>query len=326
MAEMKIDSGLASFSCADRFVRSGYKLGGSFEEHVALLGQVEGVTGLAVDFPSQSGDDPHALRALCARCGLVVGMVEIDMYSSAKWMNGSLTSVSASLRREAIDLCKRGLDFAAEAQAADVQLWLGQDGYEYPFQVDYRRAWDWLAEGLREICTHRTDVKITIEYKLREPRNRCHIGDVGKVLALIAEIGGGPHVGVTLDVGHSLMALENPAESAAMLMRQGRLFHLHFNDNYRDWDHDMIPGSVNVWETVELFYWLDKMEFDGWYGIDIYPYREDGRRALQETVNAMRHFRRLAQRLRGTEIEALQQRNDPLAIQRLLRETLLQEG
>jgi xylose isomerase len=239
-------------------------------------------------------------------------------------MNGSITSVDAALRRESIALIKRGIDFAKEAEAADVQLWLGQDGYEYPFQVDYQRAWGWLTEALHEVCTHRSDVKITIEYKFWEPRNRCFINTVGKVLAILAEIGAGPHVGCTLDVGHSLMALENPAESAVLLMRQGRLFHLHFNDNYRNWDLDMIPGSVNVWDTLELFYWLEKMNFDGWHGIDIYPYREDGSTALQETVNAMRHYRRLARELleRG-KIEVLQAKSDVMAIQRMLRTEVL---
>ena len=41
------------------------------------------------------------------------------------------------MRREAIDLTKRGID-AARAMGADLMtIWLGQDGFDYNFQLDY---------------------------------------------------------------------------------------------------------------------------------------------------------------------------------------------
>jgi len=46
------------------------------------------------------------------------------------------------------------------------------------------------------------------------------------------------------------MAFENPAEAVYLLASSGKLYHTHFNDNYRDWDHDMIVGSVHLWELV----------------------------------------------------------------------------
>ncbi len=165
-------------------------------------------------------------------------------------------------------------------------------------------------------------MKITIEYKAKEPRVRCFISTVGKALYICERIGR-PNVGITLDVGHSLMALENPAESAAMAMQQGRLFHLHLNDNYRDWDHDLIPGTVNLWDTLELFYWLEQMQFDGWYGIDIYPYREAGKAALERTVEGIFRFRAIAQRLIAAGIGDLQDgRRATEVIERLMNEVL----
>jgi len=53
-----------------------------------------------------------------------------------------LTSPDPNLRREAIQMCKDGLDAAAELKAVDVLLWPGQDGYDHPFQVDYLRPSD----------------------------------------------------------------------------------------------------------------------------------------------------------------------------------------
>jgi len=320
--DLKIDAATTAFgNCADRFVKGGYREAFPFERQLELLASVEGITGVALDFPSQY-DDPAVLRGQLGRAGLALGMTEIDMYSSAKWMNGSLSSMDDRLRREAIDLVKRGIDAAIEARGADVQLWLGQDGYEYPFQSDLNEQWARLIGAVEEVVNYRPEMRITVEYKIKEPRTRCFISTVGKALFLCERIGR-PNVGITLDVGHSLMALENPAESAVLAMQSGRLYHLHLNDNYRDWDHDMIPGAVNLWETVELFYWLEKMGFDGWYGIDIYPYREDGARALQRTVQSIYRFRGMARRLLDAGLEPLQRQSDAISIIDRLMDELL---
>jgi sugar phosphate isomerase/epimerase len=46
-----------------------------------------------------------------------------------------------------------------------------------------------------------------------------------------------------------LMASEKVAESAVLLQHYGnKLFHLHFNDNYRTWHDDMILGSLQMVE------------------------------------------------------------------------------
>lgn len=320
--DLKIDTATTSFSsCADRFVRGGYKQQFPFERQLEMIAAVEGITGVALDYPSQY-EDPAALRALLEPQGLALGMTEIDMYSEAKWRFGSLSSLNDATRAEAIALCKRGIDAAIEAEGADVQLWLGQDGYEYPFQTDYREAWARLIDAIDELVAYRPEMKITIEYKPKEPRVRCFIATVGDAL-YVCERTGRPNAGITLDVGHSLMAAENPAESAVLAMSRGRLFHLHINDNYRDWDHDMIPGTVNLWDTIELFYWLERMEFDGWWGIDIYPYREEGATALRRTVETIYRLRVVARRLIDAGIAGLQTGERPVeVIDFLMREVL----
>ncbi len=39
---------------------------------------------------------------------------------------------------------------------------------------------------------------------------------------------------------------------------------------------NLVPGAVNVWDHIEFFYWLRKLGYEGWFNIDIYPYRDDG--------------------------------------------------
>jgi len=320
--DLKIDAATTAFgSCADRFVKRGYREGYPFEQQLELLAQIDGIRGVALDFPSQY-EDPDVLRRQLDAVGLQLGMTEIDMYSLAKWKHGSLSSTDDRVRGEAIELVKRGIDAAIEAGGADVQLWLGQDGYEYPFQSDLNESWARLLAAVDEVVNYRPEMKITVEYKIKEPRTRCFIATVGKALYVCERVNR-PNVGITLDVGHSLMALENPAESAVLALQRGRLFHLHLNDNYRDWDHDMIPGTVNLWETVEMFYWLERLGFDGWYGIDIYPYREDGARALRRTVESIYKFREMARRLLALDLQSLQHDSDAVGlIDRLMAELL----
>lgn len=320
--DLEIDAATTAFSsCADRFVKGGYKQQHEFERQLEMLAGVEGITGVALDFPTQY-DDPAKLRQQLDEVGLELGMTEIDMYSSAKWQFGSLSSSDDGLRREALGLCKRGIDAAMEARGADVQLWLGQDGYEYPFQSNLEDSWERLMDAIEEVVCYRPEMKIAIEYKIKEPRVRCYISTIGKALYICERVGR-DNAGITLDVGHSLMALENPAESAVLAMQAGRLFHLHLNDNYRDWDHDMIPGSVNLWDTLELFYWLERMGFDGWYGIDIYPYREDGAEALARTVRSIYRLREIARRLMEAGIEGLQTGDKAIAVMDLVMAEVL---
>ena len=60
-------------------------------------------------------------------------------------------------------------------------------------------------------------------------------------------------MGILLDIGHSIVAQENPAEAAALINRyKEKLFYVHFNDNYRYWDDDMMAGAVNIPVLLEL--------------------------------------------------------------------------
>ncbi len=319
--DLRIDAALTAFStCADRFVREGYRPSESLEAMVERAGRIRGLKAIAMDYPTTFADPDVALATL-GGAGLGVGMVEVDLYSSPQWKLGSFTAPDEATRKEALRLAKEAMDFCAATNGADVQLWLGQDGYDYGFQVDYAASWERLLEAIREVAEYRSDVKVTVEYKIKEPRNKCHISTVGRVWAIIETLGL-PNVGATLDVGHSLMAQENPAEAAAILGRLGRLYHLHLNDCYRDWDHDMAPGSVNFWETIELFYWLEEVGFEGWWGIDIYPYREDGATALQLAVDSIYWFRELAWRVREAGIGEYLVAHDALGAQQLLRQVI----
>ena len=97
---------------------------------------------------------------------------------------------------------------------------------------------------------------------------------------------------------------------------------MHFNDNHGAWDDDMIVGSVHTVRYLEILYWLDRTEYDGWYSMDQYPYREDAAGAIGESILWLRRFDRILSAHRH-EIDELVGKDDAVATSRFLRETLL---
>ena len=219
-----------------------------------------------------------------------------DHFASQIYGRGAFTSKEAAVRARAVADTKEMMDIAAELGCDLINVWNGQDGYDYPFQADYIQERDWLVDGLRQCAQHRGDVRLSLEYKPKEPRNRSYLGNVAGTLLIAQEIGL-PNVGVTIDVGHALAAYEDVGESIAILGRAGnKLFHMHFNDNYRLWDDDMIVGSVHTIEYLELLYWLDRTGYEGYLSMDQYPYREDTERAISESIQWLKAFRTIINR------------------------------
>jgi xylose isomerase len=292
----KIASGFAPFSpCADRFNVAGYRDAASLEQQFAAAAKIDGLTGTGLDYPYQF-TSAGQVKPLLTKYKLSFATLEIGLYPDKKWKKGTYTAPDPAIRREAVEMSKEALDVAAELGAEDVLMWPGQDGFDYPFESDYEKYWDMLVESIAEIASHRPDVKIAIEYKKQEPRTNCYIRNAGTLLALLQEVDM-ENVGACIDLGHSLAAGENPGESVALLHRAGKLFQVHVNDNYRDWDHDLIVGSVTFWETLEFFYWLGRCGWEGWYILDIFPYRMDGSDALQQGVNRTSFFIELAKKI-----------------------------
>jgi molybdenum cofactor synthesis domain-containing protein len=230
----------------------------------------------------------------------------------------------AAVVGDAIELSKRGLDLAREMGAYDVLLWPGQDGFDYAFQVDYRACWKMLAEGISEIASHAPDVRVAVEYKPKEPRAHCFIRNAGTLLYLLKCVDLA-NVGATIDLGHSFVAGESPAEAAALIAGEGKLFRVHLNDNYRDWDHDLIVGSVHFWETLEFLYEILGPGYDGWYLMDVFPYREDGYAAIQQCVRNTECLLDLAHRVPRDEIRKATAAMDAVSSIETLRQLILGE-
>lgn len=309
---------------ADRYVLSGYGERYPTDELIKMATRVEGLTGVElVGMWHVNDQNVGQIRRQVAEAGLVVTCVTPDIWASSKWGRGSFTSNDPKIRQAAIQEVKKSMEWAKQLDCEVIDLWFGQDGYDYPFQGNFLAAWDLLIEGVKECAEHVPEVKIVLEYKPKEPRTHCYIATVGKTLLLIDKVNR-PNVGAMIDVGHALMAYENTAESAALLQYFGnKLFYMHFNDNWRLWDDDMTVGSVHTIEMLELLYWLDQMNYTGWYALDIFPYRENGIRAAQESIRWLQGLHNLLDKIGRHRFGAVIAAGDSMEASALLREAIL---
>jgi xylose isomerase len=315
--DLKLATNLVPFSrVCDRFVPGGYNEGYDFRKKLEMAGAIAGIKAVALGWPSQF-QDGAAIKKMLDDMGLKLGLVEPDIYGDPCFKNGSISNPDPKIRRLAIERIKGTIDAALQAGSPDMNLWLGQDGFDYYFQGHYPDVWNWIVESLQEVADYNDKITICLEYKCKEPRAHQYVANAGTALLLVQKINK-PHVGITVDVGHALNALEDPACSAALAAREGRLRMIHLNDNHRDWDHDLVPGAVNVWDHVELFYWVRKLGFSGWYSIDVFPYREDGSEALKRTVEVCRKCCMMADRLMEMNMEDLLRNGRHLEALRLL--------
>jgi len=311
-------------SCADRSMTAGYS--DAFDlpalfERVSRIPQVKGVE-LIGNWRVEE-NNVKQLKMLLQDYQLRLVSIIPDHFGQRRWKNGSFSAKDPAIRGAAVEHAKEMVDVALELGGNLINIWPGQDRYDYVFQADYLQERDWFAEGIKRVCQYRPEVRISMEYKIKEPRTRSYLSTAAVALLMIQEIDAA-NCGVTIDFGHALNAYEAPAESVALLKKYGnKLFHVHMNDNYRRWDDDMIVGSVLTIETMEFFYWLKKTAYSGWLSIDPYPYREDSLNAVREGVNAMASFSRLIDWLPVSETEKLIADGDATKMTAYLRELFL---
>jgi xylose isomerase len=243
-------------------------------ERVEMASRVEGADGLEVCYPADF-ETPGELPQLLIDFGLGVSAVNFRSRRSGKWWRGSFVSELAAERVEVVDDMKRAIDFSAELGCNRVTTCPLNEGADVPFEVDVIRLYDNAIETFRQVCAHNPDVKVCIEYKINDPMARCLLGTAGETAAFCEQVGA-DNLGATLDIGHSLLAKERPAQAAAMLAKANRLFYVHLNDNDGEWDWDMLPGTYHVWETVELLYTLRRLGYDDdWFAFDVFPKEVD---------------------------------------------------
>lgn len=282
---------------AERYVPGGYFDPIELDDQLEIMSKIDGLTGLFVFYPTPPmPTDPDNLLKKLADNNLKVSNLAVEGWSDRKWKNGAFSTNEANIRKESVKLFKEAIDFSKEIKAESVLLWPAHDGFDYPFQCDYRDGWKYLVETIREIGEYDPSVKIAVEYKSKDPRQKQYVNTVGKTMMLLGDVGLDNVTGV-IDVGHSLMAGEHLAESLVILNSHHKLGQIHLNENYKDADPDMIFGTINFWEILEFFYYLNRTDYEGWSSIDTIVPRDDRAKSLEMGVKLIWKYKKMADSL-----------------------------
>lgn len=310
-------------SCCDRYMTGGYSDSFTVEQLFERVDSIKGVSGVElVGNWHIRANNVNEIQTLLKQTGKKLVSIIPDNFGIQKWGKGAYSSKDVGIRRDAVAETKEMMDICAKLGGNLLSLWPGQDGYDYLFTADYGKERTWFEEGVAECANYRRDVKLSIEYKPKEPRIRSYASNVYSTLLMVQAIND-DNVGVTVDYGHATTAYENVAESVAVLKKYGdKLFHMHMNDNFCMWDDDMIAGSVHTIAYIELFYWLQKTGYQGYISTDQYPYREDGRDAVEESVRWMEAYIELINTIDHTRIEGIIADGDSVKMSRYMRELL----
>jgi xylose isomerase len=294
----------------------------SLAERLEKLHAIPGCQGIEAVYPAEFRDLEAGRRQIVAS-GWPVAAVNLNVKADAKWRNGSFTAADKEIRRDAIRDLKTCMDLAADLRAHLVTCCPLIDGHNYAFQADYVAQWHWLVEGIREGASHRSDVRVSLEYKTKESRNYCTLADAGRALHLCHQVGL-DNVGITFDMGHALIAREAPAAACALVADAGKLFYTHFNDNGGDWDWDMIPGSVHVWDVLETLYYVQRAEWSGWFCYDVLTRSGDDVVGVQvATLRVMQAAEKLLAKIGRERLAAMIERGAPHESVMALWEALL---
>ncbi|KAL4430864.1 hypothetical protein ABPG75_006120 [Micractinium tetrahymenae] len=264
---------------------------------------------------------PKKARALLESAGLAAGAICIR-FPEKQFALGAFSHPEAAVRQQAVALAADGCRWAAELGARDLVVWPQFDGYDYNFQADYPAAWRRTVEAYRQLVDScPPGVRVSLEYKPTDEATRWAIvPSTGAALLLAWEVVR-PAFGLTLDLGHLLMAGENPAQGAALAGAAGKLFGLQLNDAHVKLgaEDGLAFASVNPTAALELMRWLQRSRPQGLHlYFDTFPRKEDPVREAEYNIRRVKALWARAARLAAAGIDRFADSHDALGALEML--------
>jgi xylose isomerase len=243
------------------------------EQKLERMTRIPGVSGAEVVHPYEV-DTVEVMQAHLRRLGLGISAINVNIKADPVFANGSLCSPDPNIRAKACRMIQDAKDYAKALGADKVTCCPLSDGYDYPFHTDYGKAWSRMVDVVREAATYLPEIPLFMEYKPSETRVHCTLDSAAKALLLCQAVGN-PHLGITIDIGHSIYGGETPAEALALVAMSGFPYYVHINDNNGKWDWDLMAGTSNLWAYIEFLFYLKELGYDGWITSDSSPVRQD---------------------------------------------------
>jgi xylose isomerase len=318
---MKTSLGIwALGSMVTRFVPGGYQpehAGESTAEKVARA--VSGLGDLMDDYEfhyPQELSEENVDEVRAALDGHGIYAIATGTHLNPRFGKGGLSSPDDAVRADALAEALAAADFAASV-GAQMILWPGIEGYNYPFQTRYGDAWARFVDGVGEVAARceAGGIKLFLEHKNSEPAMKILMRNIGMTLHVIHKLRerGITNVQVNMDWQHLIMNGESLGEYAAMLAAEGLLGHQHANSGWGTFDDDNMVGATAFMETLELAVELRRARYGEngeRLGFDLYPYTEDAVAAVARSVRQWDFIREVSGRIDDAALLEAQSRKD----------------
>lgn len=263
------------------------------------------------------GYEPEVMKGLLEKNDLKLNGVALRFRD--EFINGELGNSDPKIANAALQLCKDAADYCRKVGGKVVTIWLGFDGFDYSFQINYKKVWDQLVYAYQEIADYAPDLYISIEYKPFQPRAYAFIEGMGVTGMMLNDVNR-ENLGVTLDYCHMLMKHENPAFATDIFGSQKKLFGVHLNDGYGLNDDGLMVGTSTPFKTLEMLYYLKKHNYDGVIYFDTFPIIEGASKECERNIEMINYMEKLIDDLGLDYIQTIIDKNDAVKASRLMME------
>ena len=318
---MKTSLGIWAFGpMVTRFVPGGYQPQWRDEPipekvHRAVSGLGDLIEDYEFHYPGElNRDNVDDVRG--ALDGHGIYCIASGLHLDPRFGKGGFCSPDDATRGEALRLTREAIDLAADV-GAQMIIWPGIEGYNYPFQTPYAESWARFVDGVGEAAAHAGERGVTVflEHKNSEPAMKILMRNIGMTLHVIHTLRarGISNVKVNMDWQHLIMNGENLAEYAALLAAEGLLGHQHANSGWGTFDDDNMVGATAFMETLELALELRRARYGEHgerLGFDLYPYTEDAVGAVKRSVLQWRFIDGIAGKIDEAELRRAQHAKD----------------
>ena len=262
-----------------------------------------GVKAIEAHYPSEVNEENyHLYQELEKESGIKLLSCYPSIFYPKQFEFGSLSNPINKYRDEAVKILTDMLKFAKANNLHHAGIWPGIDGYTYSLGTDYYYMWDSFEAAVALAMDEVPGVQVAIEPKPYEPTpNNIYRTTADGLIActdiesrlktkinkeLLAK--GFKLLGMQPEIGHIRMGFEDTPYAIARCLRQGRLFHTHWNSQpLGNYDQDLNVGVVE-WQQAEAMLYILKMAgYSEYFGIDINPERMPVEKALELNYKAL---------------------------------------
>ncbi len=228
------------------------------EEKIDDIAALNALTGanrtVSLHVPWDDPADPVALRAHADAAGISFDAMNSNTFQdnpsttgdgAVSYKFGSLANADPEVRKRALEHNRAVIELGLQLGSTALTVWLA-DGTNHPGQANFRRQFETVAEGLRELHDSLPDHwEMYVEHKPYEPAFYSSVNaDWGSSLLLAQHAG--PRTKCLVDLGHHLPNA-NIEQVVSRLAMVGRLGGFHFNDS-KYGDDDLTVGSIHPYQ------------------------------------------------------------------------------